>query len=105
MTDFALGWMFVPDATYQLQIDDDPAFSSPLMDALLTQPYYQPQSPLPVGTTIGGCGRSSTEGQAAWSVEVLAGLKAGDRVVLHSEKELGSASRIKVVDDIVRRRP
>ena len=46
-------------------------------------------------------GQTSLDGR----VEVLAGLKAGDRVVLHSEKELGSASRIKVVDDIVRRRP
>jgi HlyD family secretion protein len=46
-------------------------------------------------------GQTSLDGR----VEVLAGLKAGDRVVLHSEKELGSASRIKVVDDIVRRQP
>jgi HlyD family secretion protein len=46
-------------------------------------------------------GQTSLDGR----VEVLAGLKAGDRVVLHSEKEIGSASRIKVVDDIVRRQP
>jgi HlyD family secretion protein len=46
-------------------------------------------------------GQTSLDGR----VEVLAGLKAGDRVVLHSEKELGAASRIKVVDAIVGRRP
>ncbi|HEY0887802.1 MAG TPA: efflux RND transporter periplasmic adaptor subunit [Ramlibacter sp.] len=34
-------------------------------------------------------------------VEVLAGLKAGDPVVVHSERELGARSRIKVVDTIV----
>ena len=46
---FALGWAFVPDATYQLQIDDDSAFGSPLVDVLLSQPYYQPQVPPPGG--------------------------------------------------------
>lgn len=34
-------------------------------------------------------------------VEVLAGLKTGDPVVVHSERELGSRSRIKIVDTIV----
>lgn len=38
-------------------------------------------------------------------VEVLAGLKAGDPVVVHSERELGARSRIKVVDTIVGQRP
>jgi HlyD family secretion protein len=42
-------------------------------------------------------GRSSLDGK----VLVLAGLKAGDRVVVHSEKELNSGSRIKVVDSLV----
>jgi len=46
---FALGWMFVPGASYQLQMDDDPAFGSPLVDLLLSQPYYQPETPLPGG--------------------------------------------------------
>ena len=41
-------------------------------------------------------GQSSLDGR----VEVLAGLKAGDAVVLYSEKELGSGSRIKVVEAI-----
>jgi hypothetical protein len=47
---FALGWRFVPGATYQLQIDDDAAFGSPLVDVVLPQPYYQPQTPPPAGT-------------------------------------------------------
>lgn len=38
-------------------------------------------------------------------VEVLAGLKSGDPVVVHSERELGARSRIKVVDTIVGLRP
>ena len=41
---FALGWLLVPGATYQLQIDDDQAFGSPLVDVTLTQPYY-PSTP------------------------------------------------------------
>ena len=39
-------------------------------------------------------GQSSLDGQ----VQVLDGLKAGDRVVVYSEKELAADSRIKVVD-------
>lgn len=39
-------------------------------------------------------GRSSLDGR----VQVLAGLQSGDRVVVHSEKELAADSRIKVVD-------
>ena len=39
-------------------------------------------------------GQSSLDGQ----VQVLDGLKAGDRVVVYSEKELAAGSRIKVVD-------
>lgn len=46
---FALGWAFVPGATYQLQIDDDPAFGSPQINEFLLQPYYQPQTPPPGG--------------------------------------------------------
>lgn len=46
---FALGWMFVQGATYQLQIDDDEAFGSPLVNVTLEQPYYTPPSPLPAG--------------------------------------------------------
>jgi len=46
-------------------------------------------------------GRSGLDGQ----VQVLAGLKEGDPVVLHSERELGARSRIKVVDTIVGQQP
>lgn len=46
-------------------------------------------------------GQSSLDG---W-VEVLAGLKPGDPVVLYSEKELSAGSRIKVVDAIAGRQP
>ena len=42
-------------------------------------------------------GRSSLDGK----VLVLAGLKAGDRVVVHSEKELVAGSRIKEVESLV----
>lgn len=41
-------------------------------------------------------GRSSLDGK----VQVLGGLKAGDRVVVHSEKELLADSRIKVVESL-----
>jgi HlyD family secretion protein len=46
-------------------------------------------------------GQSSLDGR----VEVLAGLKAGDTVVLYSEKEIGTGSRIKVVDTLEGKRP
>lgn len=46
-------------------------------------------------------GRSGLDGQ----VEVLAGLQPGDRVVVHSERELGERSRIKVVDAVVGQQP
>ena len=46
-------------------------------------------------------GRSDLDGR----VEVLAGLKEGEPVVVHSERELGAHSRIKVVDTIVGQRP
>jgi Mg-chelatase subunit ChlD len=58
---FALGWMLTPGASYRLQIDDDGAFGSPLVDQTLNQPYYVPPSPLPGGlfwwrvrTIVGG---------------------------------------------------
>lgn len=46
-------------------------------------------------------GQSSLDGR----VEVLAGLKAGDAVVLYSEKELSTDSRIKVVGALEGKRP
>jgi hypothetical protein len=65
---FALGWLFVPGATYQLQIDDDPAFGSPLVDLILPQPYYQPKSPLPGGSYWWRVRALLDQGQAAaWS--------------------------------------
>jgi HlyD family secretion protein len=41
-------------------------------------------------------GRADLDGQ----VQVLQGLKAGDAIVLHSEKALTARSRIQVVDHI-----
>lgn len=41
-------------------------------------------------------GQSSFDGR----VQVLGGLKAGDRVVVYSEKELAAGSRIKIVDSL-----
>ncbi len=46
-------------------------------------------------------GRGGLDGR----VEVLAGLQAGDPVVVHSERELGARSRITIVDTIVGQRP
>lgn len=46
-------------------------------------------------------GRSSLDGK----VQVLAGLQAGDRVVVHSEKDLVADSRIKVVNSLTGSRP
>jgi HlyD family secretion protein len=43
-------------------------------------------------------GRSSLDG----NVLIMAGLKAGDRVVVHSEKELATDSRITVVESLVK---
>jgi HlyD family secretion protein len=38
-------------------------------------------------------------------VQVLEGVKAGDEVVVYSEKELGAGSRIKVVESLAGRQP
>ena len=46
-------------------------------------------------------GQTSLDGQ----VQVLEGLKAGDEVVVYSEKELGADSRIKVVDTLAGSQP
>jgi HlyD family secretion protein len=46
-------------------------------------------------------GQTSLAGQ----VQVLEGLKAGDEVVVYSEKELAAASRIKVVEALAGRSP
>jgi len=46
-------------------------------------------------------GQSGLDGR----VQVLDGLKAGDRVVVYSEKELSSGSRVKVVDNLTPRVP
>jgi HlyD family secretion protein len=46
-------------------------------------------------------GFSSLNGQ----VQILEGLQAGDRVVVFSEKELTSGSRIKIVDSLLARSP
>ena len=39
----ALGWSWAPGARYQLQMDDDSAFGSPLVDIELDSPWYAPQ--------------------------------------------------------------
>ena len=46
-------------------------------------------------------GQSSLDGQ----VQVLEGLKAGDEVVVYSEKELSAGTRIKVVESLAGRQP
>ncbi len=46
-------------------------------------------------------GSSSLDGQ----VQVLDGLKAGDKVVAYSEKELAAGSRIRIVDALAQARP
>jgi hypothetical protein len=45
--------------------------------------------------------QSSLDGQ----VQVLEGLKAGDEVVVYSEKELSAGTRIKVVESLAGRQP
>jgi len=64
---FALGWMFVPGANYQLQIDDDAAFGSPLVNVTLEQPYYTPPSPLPAGQYLWRVRAIVDQQPAAWS--------------------------------------
>jgi formylglycine-generating enzyme required for sulfatase activity len=46
---FVLGWSWVPEAAYHLQLDDDPSFGSPLVDVAFFTPWYTPQDPLPAG--------------------------------------------------------
>jgi HlyD family secretion protein len=46
-------------------------------------------------------GQSTLDGQ----VQVLDGLKPGTTVVVHSEKDIGANSRIKVVDSLAGRQP
>ena len=46
-------------------------------------------------------GLASLEGQ----VQVLEGLKAGEAVVVYSEKELSAGMRIKVVESLAGRQP
>lgn len=64
---FALGWMFVPGATYQLQIDNNADFGTPLVDLILSQPYYQPASPMPGGIFWWRVRSSLGTQQSAWS--------------------------------------
>ncbi len=47
---FAISWNAIDNATsYQFQLDDSPALSSPLVDINLSQPSYQSPSTLPDG--------------------------------------------------------
>jgi len=65
---FALGWPFVPGAAYQLQIDNDQGFGSPVVDTTLDQPYYAPTTPPPAGSYWWRVRASTGLGQyAAWS--------------------------------------
>jgi len=66
---FAIAWEMVANATgYRFQLDDDPAFGSPEVNTTLSEPYYEPTTPIPEGTyywrvqTIDADGRRS-----AWS--------------------------------------
>ena len=74
---FALGWALLPGATYRLQIDDDAAFGSPLVDVVLPEPFYVPDGPMPAGDfwwrvqTIDGEGHAS-----AWSEPLQVGVVA-----------------------------
>ena len=64
---FALGWMFVPGATYQLQIDHDQAFAPPLVvDVMRDQPYYPDTTP---GSPLAG-------GEYWWRVRAFIGQQA-----------------------------
>ncbi len=47
---FALGWAWVPGATYQLQMDNDRTFRSPEVNVTLDEPRYAPDTPPPPGT-------------------------------------------------------
>lgn len=47
---FSLSWYNVPNArSYQLQMDDDPDFSSPEVDLRLEEPIFTPEAPPPDG--------------------------------------------------------
>jgi hypothetical protein len=69
---FAIGWGLVVQAIgYRFQLDDDPGFASPLVDATVAEPVFQP-SPAPADGTyywrvkaLDSAGRES-----AWSAPV-----------------------------------
>jgi formylglycine-generating enzyme required for sulfatase activity len=46
---FALGWDYVPHATYQLQMDDSADFTTPAIDLEMAQPFYAPAVAPPAG--------------------------------------------------------
>ncbi len=94
---FALGWAWTPGATYQFQMDDDPAFGSPLVDTILAQPRYVPAIPPPAGVYWWRV-RAIVDGvPAAWSaaarvtvIAVVEAYAAGDE-----------ASALTTVDQVV----
>jgi hypothetical protein len=60
---FSVGWSLVPGATgYAFQLDENPAFSSPVYDTTVAETYFKPPSPLSSGTyywrirALGGLG-------------------------------------------------
>jgi hypothetical protein len=74
---FALGWALVPGATYRLQVDDDAAFGSPLVDEVLSQPFYVPDGPMPTGDYWWRVQAIDGEGHAsAWSEPLQVGVVA-----------------------------
>ena len=91
---FALGWAWVPGAAYQLQMDDDPAFGSPLVDVILDQPRYVPAPPPPPGTYWWRVRAILGPGQmAAWSapirvtvIAVVESFAAGDQALTAVEQ-------------------
>ncbi|MBN2559427.1 MAG: hypothetical protein JXQ75_00665 [Phycisphaerae bacterium] len=73
---FALGWRLVPGATYQLQLDDDAGFRSPLVDSVLDEPRYQATERLPAGhynwrVRVIDCDGRASAWSAPLSVQIL----------------------------------
>lgn len=93
---FALGWAWVPGATYQLQLDDDRNFGSPLVNTILDQPRYVPGKP-PVAGAYWWRVRAIVGGQyAAWSTPLRVTVFA----VLQAAAAGDEASALAAVDAI-----
>jgi hypothetical protein len=88
----AIGWSFVPRGQHRLQLDDDPAFGSPVVDVLLDKPFWTPSAPLAPGgyfwrvRTTDAPGRAS-QWSAAQRFDVIAG--GGNTASVLQERVLG----------------